>query len=79
MSLHDDWQRAERIWTEDDATPGTEGHGSLHQAMLAHVPGCERSHAIESEDWGDATCFRYPGGFLVMESYPGNSEIRRIK
>jgi hypothetical protein len=66
------------VWTEDDATPGTEGHVTLSAAWKKRYneSWCDaRKDAINEEDCGDCIVFTMPDGRVAYESYPGANEI----
>ena len=74
-----------RIWMEDDATPGTEGHEDLAAAVKRLFDVDWRCDTLESRreelrDDGDAIWYRIHNGnqygwFVVCASYPGNNSI----
>jgi len=72
-----DPRRSVRVWSEDDATAGCEGHetiGAAHRRVL----GEDAPVALEAWDGGDAVFRLLPGGVVHVDSYPGNSEIRLL-
>jgi hypothetical protein len=65
-----------RLWIEDDATPGTEGHETLAAAWqrLFNEPYDPKA-AVKTEDWGDGTRYYFAHGRSAYASYPGNNAI----
>jgi hypothetical protein len=66
-----------RLWSEDDATVSHPDHERLEDAWKRLFP--ESPTPVQSWDGGDSIFRLYLGGLVVMESYPGNSEIRRLR
>ena len=70
----------EILWSEDDATSSAStGHENLSAAWRRLFPQeSEIPKAILTWDAGDAVFKLLPAGRVVVASYPGNSEIRRL-
>jgi len=80
QSERPDWswpERSLRVWIEDDADVLCQGHVGLEAAFARLFPD-EAIEPLESWDAGDAVYKLLPGGWVLIESYPGNSEIRQI-
>jgi hypothetical protein len=71
-------QAAVRVWCEDDATCSHPDHEGLNAAWR-RIYGGDLPVALESWDGGDATYSLMPGRIVVIASYPGNSEIRKLR
>lgn len=75
-----DWARPDRstrIWSEDDATtslPDHEGVAAAHERLR----GMAIPRPLETWDDGESVYKLLPGGIVVVDSYPGNSEIRSL-
>jgi len=66
---------SKRVWSEDDADIGCQGHETLDAAFKRLYPKKTRA-PIKKWDEGDATYELLSGGIVIVASYPGNSEIR---
>jgi hypothetical protein len=75
-----DWTsslNASKVWSEDDADVGLPGHVTLVAAFSRRykLPILD---PVEVWDEGDAVYKLLPAGIVLVESYPGNSEIREL-
>lgn len=70
-------RRARPVWVEDDATCSQCDHEGLRTAWR-RLFKTEMPEAVETWNGGDAVYLRMPGDLVVIESYPGNSEIRKL-
>jgi hypothetical protein len=66
---------AKTIWSEDDATTSQFDHESLDKAYY-RIYKQPISNCLGSWGGGDLIFKLLPQGIVVVESYPGNSEIR---
>jgi len=66
-----------KIWQEDDATPGTDGHETV-TAAYRRIFGkpWDKADVVSESDQGDGTLYTMNNGCQVWMSYPGNSFIR---
>lgn len=69
-------KHGKRLWQEDDATPGTDGHetvGDAWERLFGET--LITSQAEAREDCGDHDMLRMPNDHVVCLSYPGNNAI----
>lgn len=67
-----------RVWVEDDATPGTDGHEGWPAAYRRIVGGSWRKEDVTREtDCGGGTEYVMKNHYVVFASYSGNSSIRK--
>lgn len=70
--------KRKRVWVEDDATPGTEGHEGLYGAwQRLFGEKLELFRAVKLTDYADGEDYLMPNGHIAYLSYPGNSAIYR--
>ena len=70
-------ESARTVWMEDDADVSAQGHETLERAFKRHY-GVITLKPVETWDGGDAVFKLLPAGIVVIDSYPGNSEIREL-
>lgn len=70
----------ERLWEEDDATPGTDGHVTWEQAYqrVTGEPFAE-AHVVEKHEDDECTVCVTKAGIVIRISWPGNSDVWRIR
>ena len=66
------------IWTEDDATIHTPGHVTIAMKMRELFGESGPGEPVSIHDAEDAVFKLYPSGHVLVFSYPGNSEIRKL-
>lgn len=67
------------VWSEDDATPGTSGHVTLHMAwQTRYGEPLNTDKADRTDNQTDCVCYHFygPPWRVAVLSWPGNSEIR---
>jgi hypothetical protein len=67
------------VWLEDDADVSCRGHEGLADAWRRFTGSAVIPAPVEEWDAGDAFYKRLPDGHVLIESYPGNSEIRLLR
>ncbi len=74
-----DRKQYKRIWSEDDATPGTEGHVTLDikwRELFGEQLVRNRNNV---EDYGDYFLELMPNGYVVEVAYDGHSIYKPLE
>ncbi len=76
------WRAAKRVWAEDDATVGCQGHENVEDGFLKLYGQKLDLRRVElMSDHGDSmlTVIKINEKVVIVcRSYPGNSEIREL-